>query len=69
VIPDDEEAVNFFNNCHLQCTSNARQGLAQRRAVDNGAILQQLTATISAQNEAATESNALCRKKIQYQVT
>jgi hypothetical protein len=46
VIPDDEEAVNFFNNCHLQCISNARQGLAQGRVVDNDAILQQLTSDL-----------------------
>jgi hypothetical protein len=68
VISDNKEAANFFNNRHLQCISNARQGLAQGRVVDNDAILQQLTTAISAQKEAATASNNLLRNKIQHQV-
>jgi hypothetical protein len=49
MIPDNKEAAKFLNNHHFQCISNVRQGLAQGRVVDNDAILQQLTAAISAQ--------------------
>jgi hypothetical protein len=71
VIPNDNKAAIFFDNCHTQCITNVRQGgLVQGGAVaNNDAILQQLTAAIAAQGEATTETNDLCRLEIQRQQT
>jgi hypothetical protein len=71
VIPEDNKATIFFNNCHAQCITNARQGgLVQGGAVaNNDAILQQLTAAIAAQGKATTETNDLRRMEIQRQQT
>jgi hypothetical protein len=69
VIPDDNKAAIFFDNCHTQCITNARRRrLVQGGAVaNNDAILQQLTAAITAQGKAIPETNDHCRLEIKHQ--
>jgi hypothetical protein len=70
VIPEDDEVAQFNTNGQLQCISNRAQVLAVGGGIvaNNDAVLQQLTAAISAQNKATNESNNLRRNEIQRQL-
>jgi hypothetical protein len=67
-IPEDEEVAQFYSSHQFQCISNGGLAIGGGMIANNDAVLLQLTAAISAQNEATTESNDLWRNEIHHQL-
>ncbi len=69
VIPEDDEVAQFYSGRQLQYISNGGLAIGGGMVANNDAVLLQLTTTISAQNDAGTESNNLQHNEIHGQLS
>jgi hypothetical protein len=69
VIPEEGKVAQFYSNPRFQCILIRGLAIGGGMVANNDTVLLQLTAPISAQNEAATESNNLQRNEIHCQLS